>query len=193
MNDLVEKYRSSLQKACDRINQKKADKALKDVVGNEFEQHRKRIWKMFGFKVDKNKHKATFKVDWTIYDKHNKVIAFEEDKGHYLDDCFAKRAIIDFAKTAQNYIKTHNKCPLLILHSFTRYKKFEKELENIKDILKPKIVEILKKNLIYITLTNHDRIRREWFSNAKDNCPYVEYAEDKLIKKDIRFIQSLQE
>lgn len=74
------------------------NKALKDVVGKEFEEHRKRIWEYFGFTVKKIKL-YPFNPDWCVYDKNGNLIIIEEDKGHYLDSCFMERCLCGIAKT----------------------------------------------------------------------------------------------
>ena len=50
----MEFYTQSLVLAEAEIKEKRVAKALKDVVGLAFENHRKRIWEHFGFKVVKN-------------------------------------------------------------------------------------------------------------------------------------------
>ena len=115
-------YISSLKEAQKQINN--CTKSLKDVIGGAYEQHRKRIWEQFGFEVSKDKHDAMWKVDWTIMYK-GKLIAFEEDKGHYLDSCFLERALSGFSKTIDRYQRKNKTVPVLIIHSFTRYKLYE--------------------------------------------------------------------
>ena len=51
-------------------------------------------------------------------------------------------------------------------------------------------IQSLEDNLIYTTLTDKDRLRRDsWFSNC-DNA-YTQNAKDEYIQKDINFIKSL--
>lgn len=185
-------YKQSLNLADQEVKYQVAGKALKDVVGAAFENHRKRIWEYFGFTVSKERFGAMFDVDWSVlYD--GKLIAFEEDKGHYVDSCFAGRAIMGFAKTANEYIKEGKQIPKCIIHSCTRYKKFYEKLEEFWLITKPEIVNELKKKLVYNTLVSRDRIpSKSWFSKKENrfNC-YLSNVEDELIMKDIEFIQSL--
>ena len=95
----VKFYKESLRLAENDIkSQHESGKALKDVVGAAFELHRKRLWEHFGFVVSKEKNGALFDVDWSIRYK-GVLIAFEEDKGHYLDSCFMERALTGFSKT----------------------------------------------------------------------------------------------
>mgnify|MGYP001475664841 CR=1 FL=1 len=131
-----------------------------------------------------------FDVDWSITYK-GVLIAFEEDKGHYLDSCFMERALTGFSKTVNTYIKNGKPIPLLIIHSFTRYKKFNEKLEEDMDTRKTEIRDEIQKKLVYTTLVEFDRLsKQKWFSKELYNC-YSLNASDELILKDIEFIQSL--
>ena len=141
----VKFYKESLRLAENDIkSQHESGKALKDVVGAAFELHRKRLWEHFGFVVSKEKNGALFDVDWSIRYK-GVLIAFEEDKGHYLDSCFMERALTGFSKTINAYIKNNEPTPLLILHSFTKYKKFNEKLEEDMDTRKKEIKDEMQK------------------------------------------------
>jgi hypothetical protein len=183
-------YKQSLQYADNEIIvETKNGKALKDVVGKAFETHRKRVWEYFGFQLSKEKHNALFDVDWAI-SFNGTLVALEEDKGHYLDSCFLERAITGFAKTVNCYQKSGTIVPILIIHSFTRYNKFdEKKMEDL-DTRKSAIADELSNKLSYSYMTMCDRLpKRKWFGNC-ENC-YYDNAVDELIIKDIEFIQSL--
>ena len=188
--DEIKFYKESLLIAeREVVEQKKNGKALKDIMGNVFETHRKRIWEYFGFTVSKLRHGALFDVDWAI--SHNNVlIALEEDKGHYLDSCFMERAITGFCKTINKFLNNNIKIPVLIIHSFTRYNKFREKLEEDLDTRKETIKNEINKNLKYCTLTNRDRIpSQKWFGKC-ENC-YTDNVMDELIIQDIQFIKSL--
>ena len=189
MKEHVAYYKRSLQTACDTINEKKKTKALKDVIGAAFEEHRRRLWEYFGFTVDKQRHQASWNVDWSIY-KNGKLIAFEEDKGHYVDSCFLEKALTGAARTINTCLENKESVPCIILHSFTTYSKFSQKLVEFCGILKPELVNTLKEKLIYTTLYTGDRLStKKWFQSIAD--AYVYYEDDDLIKKDIIFIQSL--
>jgi hypothetical protein len=149
-NNDITFYKDSLRLTDNEVKtQHETGKALKDIVGLAYEKHRKRVWNYFGFDVSKEKHEAMFDVDWSITYK-SKLIAFEEDKGHYVDSCFMERALTGFCKTVNTYQKKGKPIPVLILHSFTRYKKFSEKLEEDLDTRKTEIGdEIQKKISIY--------------------------------------------
>lgn len=180
-------YISSLKEAQKQINNR--TKSLKDVIGGAYEQHRKRIWEQFGFKVSKDKHDAMWKVDWTVMYK-GKLIAFEEDKGHYLDSCFLERALTGFSKTIVKYMKKEKEVPYFIINSFTTYSLFNNKMDEFCEILDTKVKKILKEKVIYISICKSDRInRKKWFKYNKD--AYIEHLDKDLVKKDILFIKSL--
>ena len=184
-------YKNSLLLADDEIKLKhKTRKALKDIIGKAYENHRKRIWNHFGFDVSKEKYGALFYIDWSITFK-GKLIAFEEDKGHYVDSCFLERVLSGFCKTINMYKKREKEVPILILHSFTRYNKFDDKLKEDMDTRKYEIKNELLTKLVYTTLIYHDRLpKNKWFSKNLYNC-YSVNANNNLILKDIEFIKSL--
>lgn len=191
LNEDTRIYKESLKKAEDEIrSQHETGKALKDVVGKAFENHRMRVWNHFGFNVSKEKHDAMFDVDWSITYKGN-LIALEEDKGHYVDSCFLERAITGFCKTINMYQKKKKPIPLLILHSFTRYKNFSDKLNEDMDTRTTEIKDEIQKKLVYTTLVDSDRLHKnKWFSKDLYEC-YSVNAKEELIIKDIEFIRSL--
>ena len=184
-------YKQSLLTADhDVYLQAQTGKALKDIVGVVFEQHRKRIWEHFGFTVSKDRHDALFDVDWSIT-YNGTLVALEEDKGHYVDSCFLERALSGFCKTINMYQSINKPIPSLILHSFTRYKKFSEKLKEDMDTRKPSIVDEIQKKFVYTTLTSSDRLSKSsWFSKDSYNC-YSNNADDLSIFNDILFIRSL--
>jgi len=191
LNNDIHFYKKSLQHAENDIKiQHKSGKALKDIVGVAFENHRKRIWNYYGFTVSKDKYNAAFKIDWSI-NYNGKLIAFEEDKGHYLDSCFLERAISGFCKTINLFHKKGEKVPVLIIHSFTKYNKYSYKLEEDMDTRKDEIKDEIKKKLVYTTLVDCDRLlKQKWFSKNLYNS-YSYNVNEELIIKDIKFILSL--
>ena len=182
-------YKASLAKACYEINEKKKTKALKDVIGKEFEEHRKRLWEHFGFTVSKERGLALWDVDWNIKNSEGETIAFEEDKAHYLDSCFLERALTGFAKTVNSYLKNNQEVPCIILHSFTSYSKYEVKLNEFCEILRDDIAHLMREKIVYITLCERDRLpTKKWFQNC--DYAYIDNVHDDFINRDISFIKS---
>ena len=186
-------YRKSLHMACDEINTRRQIKRLKDVVGAAFETHRKRIWEHYGFTVDKNRRDASWNVDWSITNANGQVVAFEEDKGHYVDSCFLERLLVGAARTVNTYQNNGNDVPHIILHSFTTYARYQERMNEFCNILKPEIVTELRNKLKYTALRHGDRMSKNlWFCQQGDERePYINHADEELIQSDIEFIQSL--
>ena len=185
-------YKQSLNLAGEHINIHKQSKRLADVVGKEYEEHRKRVWTHLGFTVDKKRNGAAFDVDWSIYD-NGILVAIEEDKGHYVDSCFLERCIHSLIKTI--HTMEHLESPLLILNSFTKYNLYEKKLVESLDAYKEPLVETFKDKFVYSYLNEFDRIKKtSWFKSANDNTdnPYKVYQNDTLIIKDIQLMLSLK-
>lgn len=195
INVKLQFYKNSLKTAGENINSNKKIKSLKDVVGKEYEEHRKRVWEYLGYQVDKKKNGAAFDVDWAIY-FNGKLVALEEDKGHYVDSCFLERGLFSFMKTINNFNKKGEDIPKLILSSFTKYSKYSEKIEESLEIAKEGICDIFKGKFKYTYLNSNDRFSRDvWFHQNEENInnPYEIYQNDKLIKEDIRFMLSLKE
>ena len=182
-------YKLSLSQACDEASEMKKEKALKDVVGKVYESHRERLWKHFGFTIQKKKIDTPWGSDWTIL-KGNKVIAIEEDKGHYLDSCFLERTLTGIAKTIISYRKLNREIPCFIISSFGKYSNFESKLDEFCEILNPSIVDAMKSNIKHKYIGEKHRYPvKEWFQQRK--YAFIENLSESLIKKDIMFMKSL--
>lgn len=190
----VEFYKQSLKNAGETINQKKQTKALKDVIGYSYEQHRKRIWEHLGFTVDKNNNGAAFDVDWSIY-YNGKLVALEEDKGHYVDSCFLERCVGSFMKTIHRFNKENKECPQLILSSFTKYNIYNEKINEDIETRRDDLCTIFDKKMNYCYLNQNDRFpKNQWFKSDHDNTdnPYENFQNDDLILKDIQYMISLR-
>tara|TARA_Y100000591_G_C21839887_1_gene704929 strand:+ start:1162 stop:1800 length:639 start_codon:yes stop_codon:yes gene_type:complete len=194
----MEFYKQSLREAEEEVViQKRSGKAKKDIVGAEFESHRKRVWEHFGFTVETNtsKYGGDWNVDCNVFWK-GKLILMEEDKAHYADKCMTDRAILDFINTIKNiwFGDEEKEIPVFLFHSFTKFPDFNhllnKQIRGLSEDLK----NIIVKNIHYTTITSKNRLKdKEWVGNKK--CErvdsYTHFSEDELIVKDIMFIKSL--
>jgi hypothetical protein len=184
-------YRNSLKSAGEKINELKRTKALKDVIGKEYEQHRKRLWEFMGYTVDKKRNNAAFDVDWSIYYRGN-LVALEEDKGHYVDKCFFERCIHGFIGTINN---KGCESPKLILSAFTMYNLHINTERKSLELYKDHLVEIFRDNYTYNYINKCDRFpKNKWFSSDIEchHNPYEEYQNDELIIKDIQYMLSFK-
>ena len=188
-------YIQSLMLCEKDIFEKSKTKALKDVVGDAYEEHRKRLWMNFGFDANRKEKNNSmgFNVDIIVRNNiQNNICVLEETKGHYLDSCFMERAIIGFAKTISKHKVRDNECPLLLIHSFTKYKRFNEKLDEIYSVLHPNIVDILKNKLRYTTIANSDRLaKKKWFKKDVQNHPYLDNYNINQIIQDIIYIKNI--
>ena len=167
----------------------KQGKALKDIVGEEYELHRKRVYEHLGLQPTKEKIEQTYEADIIIRNSNGEVVLIEECKGHYVDSCFLERAVIGFAKVVRLFLNNKKEVPYFIISSPTKYKKYEQKLEETLQILDPQICSILNKKIKYFTILNEDRIKRKgYFPNKK---PYIiTEAEEKNMVSEIDFIKN---
>ena len=182
-------YKKSLNELTQNIQ--KSTKSLKDIVGYEYEQHRKRIYEFNGLIVSKRKPKdINYNADWFVYNKTKQLVAIEEDKGHYVDSCFLDRAVFSFAKIISKYLKNKEDCPKLILSSFTTYKLYNKKMIENYDVLRQDIIDVMKEKLVYQSICPSDRLSRDiWFQKQnKEKNPYIENVTKTRIIEDIKLI-----
>lgn len=144
-------------------------KAFKDIVGEEYENYRKQLWNMAGFKVGKQKI-ANYNPDMIIYDKDGKIVAFEEDKGHYVDICFLKRFLSNAAEIIDHYLSNSKECPFLILSSPTTFRQYDNHYENIVRLYRGDIQEVMREKVKYLTICEHDRVSPKLYYKGKRNC-----------------------
>ena len=170
---------------------KNTGKALKDLVGKHYEQHRKRIYQHLGFSTAKEKLDNCFDADWIVRDKNGKVVVVEEDKGHYVDSCFCERAIIGFAKVANYYLEQHQECPFLVLSCPTRYKSFERKFKETLHLFRPELAVVLKDKVKYFNVANHDRLPvKRWIRHIENPIPFTPEVKNNVYE-EIAFLKSL--
>jgi hypothetical protein len=155
-------YLDSYDMFCDNTitTVKETDKALKDVIGAEYEEHRKRIYEKLGFRVENEIHDerlAAFNADWYLYDNGGNLAIIEECKGHYVDSCFAERAVFGFAKTAQRFLDLGLECPYFVLSSTTKYRLFSLKFDESLGVLRADIAAALRAKVKYFSVVENDR------------------------------------
>jgi len=145
-------------------------KALKDVIGEEYEEHRKRLYEKLGFRVENEIHDerlAAFNADWYLYDTQGNLVIIEECKGHYVDSCFAERAVFGFAKTAQRFLDLGLECPYFVLSSTTKYRLFGDKFEESLGVLRADIADTLRAKVKYFSVVENDRFGyKKWLPRS---------------------------
>lgn len=174
--------------ACNEISDKREAKALKDVIGFAYENHRRRLYKFFGLRITKKDIYTTWNPDITAHS--DTIYIIEEDKAHYIDSCFMGRAILNIAMTISNYLEQGKESPYFVLHSFTRYNGFEKKFLEMSRIINPIIVKIMETNFSYTYICTQDRLpKKKWFQVQK--YAYLQNMSLTKIKQDIQFFKTM--
>ena len=166
-----------------RLNKSKAGK---DVIGEHYEAFRNALYTNAGYQVAR-KRIATYNPDLLIY-KNNQLVLIEEAKGHYVDSCFLKRAIGNYAECILHYMDRNETPPRFCLSCPTSMKNYESIRDKYVRIYEKSIQDCIKENFSYISLCEHGRINKEQYFTKEESCFKLS---DKLIEKQIRYINGL--
>lgn len=172
------------------------NKALKDVVGDFYEKHIKRVYIYYTkLTITSNYDKCYFgfNPDCCMIDNTMNIKLVTEIKGHYLDSCFMERALVGIVKTIDKFNKENKEIPKFEIHSFTTYKLFNEKIEEFKPIINDKLWSILNDKLIYTTICSQDRLRNQlWFKEGVYRKCYTTNLNYIKIKEHIKFINSIK-
>lgn len=182
-NDLVRLFK---QFQIDTYNRcETSTKAKKDIVGEEYENFRSKIYESYGLKIlSKKEVEGIYKPDLTIC-SGDKIVAFEEAKGHYLDKCFMTRAVVNFAQIIEKFLEQNKEVPFLIISCPTKYNLYEDNFAQILKIFRSDIKDILSEKVVYLHSCNHDRVKDKLYLKSES---YFEQSDD-LFEKEIKFIE----
>tara|TARA_R100001132_G_C3248282_1_gene76418 strand:+ start:21 stop:617 length:597 start_codon:yes stop_codon:yes gene_type:complete len=190
-------YMDSFDSFCDdtiAINSE-TGKALKDVVGKQHEEHRYRIYRSAGLdprKAIHDKRLKAFNADVWVYDKNDNLVIIEESKGHYVDSCFLKRAIGNFAETVDLFDDAGIECPFLVLSSPTTYRLFKTKFERTIRPYRASIQKTLRAKVKYFSLVSSDRLRpNSWLPVASRPIPRTP-ATTARIQQELNFLAEVR-
>ena len=117
-----EKYYSSVYRKW-RIEK---EKAAKDIVGEEWEDFREKYYELNGFSAIKGVKISNYKPDLVVFREDGNPKILEEAKGHYVDSCFLKRAIGNYAEVIDYCLANNIPVPWFSLSCPTKMGNFEK-------------------------------------------------------------------
>jgi hypothetical protein len=195
----VDEYMDSFDSFCDSAIaiSEQTDKALKDIVGKEYENHRRVVWEGMGFDHRRRLAKSAFNADGYIYNNKGKLLVIEEAKGHYVDSCFLERALTGFTKQIKAFLDdgwTEKEIPYFVLSSTATFKGYEKKFEKYVDIFLDAnpLKQLLCKKVRYFAVTPSDRIPTAgWLQNT--NRPVARTrATRALVQSEVRFMKGLR-
>lgn len=168
-------------------------KAGKDVVGASYERLRKEWLRAHDLDVATITEAARFKKmfnkvynadQWIVHPQSRKLLAVEEDKGHYVDKCFYKRAVFN-AMELFFYCEENNiKAPYFLLSCPTKYNPPE-----MTNMFNPELREMFKKKFKYFYHCDHGRVRRGVYLKDEQS-PFV--VERKLVNAEKVFLKKLR-
>jgi hypothetical protein len=166
------------------------EKAGKDIVGEEYEKIRARLYKAQGFTA-KSEKIAGYNADLVIRDSKGRILIIEEDKAHYVDSCFLDRFIMNAARVLQHYIDLEveeEDIPYVVLSCMTKYRLYDSKLQDNTRFLNTELMEMIYKKVKYFPMCEHDRVD----SNKYFKSPDVSFDfSDKLIQEQIDFVDAL--
>lgn len=169
-----EKYYTDLFNECTY-----SSKAKKDIVGKHYEAWKKDWVKSYP-KLDvatpgevkelKKKYNDVFNPDIYIVNAESReLLALEEDKGHYVDKCFLKRAIFNAVETITIAKMKGLNVPYFLLSSPTEFEKVSAFVEFSKNYLLPQVYVLLKKKFVYFPLCSHGRVDPKHYLTSCSN------------------------
>lgn len=144
-------------------------KAFKDIVGQEYERHRKTMWLLTGLTAKKGKI-SDYEIDQIVRNDAGEIIALEESKGHYVDSCFLKRFFLNAAEVTDNFIQNSQEIPFFIISSPTNYRLFDKYHKKIIKLFRSDIQIILREKIKYLSLCEHGRVQNKKYYKTDTNC-----------------------
>ena len=176
----------------------KTDRAKKDIVGESYENFRK-LWILsLGLDVATTEEKKRFNkalgglynADQYIVDPQSRnLLALEEDKGHYVDKCFAGRFLHNVA-TVINHCKANNiQVPYFILSCPTNYK-FDELVGSHVNMYREDIAQVIDSKVLFFHSCDHGRTDRKKYLREK-KMPFMVELEN--VEKEKSFLISLKE
>ena len=172
-------------------------KAPKDVVGQSYEQFREEIITQFpDLDVATAEERKEFdllfggnyKADhYIVCRKTRRVIALEEDKGHYVDKCFAKRALFNAAEVFHHCITQGVEAPYFILSCPTDHD-IRALLGDKEGFFNDEIYALLVERFKFFSLCSHGRTSRNLYLKSSV-MPFD--LDEVRIQKEVDFFQEL--
>ena len=185
--------------------------AKKDVIGKAYENFRIKIPNIINknlITIPKESHKKfleqigidpSFTVDQIITNKNGRILAIEEDKGHYLDKCFLDRGFYGAIKSIRRMRKsglTAEQIPYFLICCPTKYSKYDQEFEELLGIgsdmkaVDPELEAIFLQKIIYFPMCEHDRVAKKQYNKIYDGSnPFA--LNEELIQSEIDWFSNL--
>ena len=190
---VVEAYKQDLQECYTNIMEEseRTGGAKKDIVGRQYEDFRVRcitrheqldVATPEEVKLFKKELGGKYNADQYIVDRASrKLLALEEDKGHYVDKCFAKRAVINAMETIALCVKKNVDVPYFLLSCPTNYD-IESLLDDLGGIFNERSFSILGDKLKFFPLCDHGRTSRDKY--LKDSVVPFQLSNQRIVEEN---------
>ncbi len=191
-------YRNLLEEHYRRCRERDSSKAAKDVVGASFEACRNEWIRSFdgldtaslGEKREFHKlYGGFYKADqYIVCESTRRILAVEEDKGHYVDKPFAKRALFNAAELMHHCIENRIALPFFVLSCPTNYD-LTGLLGSKNGFFNKEVYEALVDKFRFFPTCQHGRVtsRRYLVDRA---IPFE--IDDSLVLEETKFFECLQ-
>ena len=194
-----EEYSRGLQQHYERVMSiiASSNKAAKDVVGKSYEEFRTAQIKKYKYLDVASPKEAKefrrylgneFTADQYIVEKESrKILAVEEDKGHYVDKCFAKRAIFNAAEVFSHCNANNIEAPYFILSCPTMFA-VDELIEGQRKMFNDAVPCLLKYKFKFFYACTHGRTSRFEYL-VEESMPFE--VDPVLVAKEVEFFNKL--
>jgi hypothetical protein len=187
----IEHFEKDFYKSVYRRWRLDAEKAAKDIVGEEYESFRSTIYKQHGFSVVEDKSRKTiggYDADLAI-ERDGEIIIVEEAKGHYVDSCFLQRAISSCAIVVAHCISENKEPPHFVLSCPTKMNNYSEVFDRQCALYREDIRHYLKTKFTYLPVCTHGRVgRRKYYAN-EENCFTLN---EELVQQQLSFLEGIK-
>ena len=170
-----------------RVSNKKAPK---DLVGTSYEHFRQRVYTELGFTLREGKKifDTTYNCD-TVVEHDGKIVILEEDKAHYVDSCFLKRAIHNAIEVMKSCVENDIDPPWFVLSCPTKMNNYQEIFENAVTHYREDLEELVREKFLYFPMCQHGRIPKKNYFQTKQNCFKFD---DNLIQEQLYFLERVK-
>lgn len=168
----------------------RGDRAGKDIVGAEYEKHREKFYTKLGFEVTSGKKVFGTNYDCdTAVELNGKTVILEEDKAHYVDNCFLTRALSNVAEVMFTCVNNDYDPPWFILSCATKMNNFQEIFEKRVCLFREDLQELIREKFLYFPMCQHGRINKKNYFQTNQNCFELD---DNLIQEQLDFLERVK-
>ena len=165
------------------------ERAGKDIVGAKYEKYREKFYSKLGFEIGCGKKVFGTNYDCdTAVELNGDVVILEEDKAHYVDNCFLTRALSNAAEIMNSCINNDYKPPWFILSCATKMNNYQDIFEKRVCLFREDIQNLIREKFVYFPMCKHGRVHKSKYFQTNQNC--FEF-DDNLIKDQLNFLEKV--